>query len=253
LPADLRRRIRTGAIAGPTAGLAPGHLQANIAILPAADAADFARYCRLNAQACPLLEISAPGDPSLPGLGRDIDISRDLPRYWVFRDGARTAETGDVAALWRDDLVTFAIGCSFTFERALMESGIPLRHVAEGRNVAMYRTARQTVPAGRFGGPLVVSMRPIAAADVARATSITARFPDAHGAPVHAGDAAALGIADLGQPDYGDAVAIRPGEVPVFWACGVTSQAALLGAGLAFFIVHAPGCMLVTDRLYRPH
>ncbi len=249
-----RRRFRAGAFAGPTAGIAPGAIQANIAILPAAYAEAFARYCRANAQACPVLAIAKPGDPSLPTLGDGIDIRHDLPRYRVYRDGAPVASPIDIADLWRDDLVTFAIGCSFTFESALMQAGIPLRHVAEGRNVAMYRTNRDTLPSGPFHGPLVVSMRPLTPGDADRATEITARFPQMHGAPVHRGDPAALGIASLACPDYGDPAAILPGEEPVFWACGVTSQAALQAARLPFFIGHAPGSMLITDRTHGwPH
>ena len=244
---ETRRAIRAGTIAGHTSGLAEGFVQGNVAIVPAADSPAFEQYCRGNAQACPLLAVSRPGDSALPTLGEGIDIRTDLPRYRVFRDGRLAEEPTGIADLWRDDLVTFVIGCSFTFERALIDAGIPLRHVAQGRNVAMYRTNVPTAPAGPFHGPLVVSMRPVAAADVGRAADVTGRFPDMHGRPVHHGDPAALGIADLGRPDYGDAVELLPGEVPVFWACGVTSQAALEAAGIPFFIAHAPGCMLITD------
>ncbi len=243
-----RRAIRAGEITGNTAGLAPGYVQGNIVILPASQAEAFAGFCRANPQSCPLLATSLPGDPALPTLGADIDMRYDLPGYRVFRDGAAPEDATDIAALWRDDLVTCVIGCSFTFEAALIAAGIPLRHVTERRNVAMYRTSQATVPAGPFGGPLVVSMRPLKASDVARAAEITAGFPDMHGAPVHSGDPAALGIADLGRPDYGDAVAVEPGEIPVFWACGVTSQVAAEAARLPFFIAHAPGKMLITNR-----
>ncbi len=243
----IRRAIRAGAITGTTAGLAPGYVQGNIVILPAAEAEAFAEYCRLNRRSCPLLATSRPGDPGLPMLGEDIDMRHDLPGYRVFRDGMPGEEVSDIAALWRDDLVTFVIGCSFTFEAALTAAGIPLRHLAQGRNVAMFRTDRSTVPVGPFSGPLVVSMRPLTPTDADRAARITAGFPDMHGAPVHRGDPAALGIADLLRPDYGEAVAIEPGEVPVFWACGVTSQVAAEAARLPFFIAHAPGKMLITD------
>lgn len=243
-----QRAIRAGAITGSTAGLAPGCVQGNIVILPAAQAEAFAGFCRANQQACPLLATSRPGDPTLPTLGDDIDVRHDLPGYRVFRNGVLMEDVTDIAALWRDDLVTCVIGCSFTFEAALIAAGIPLRHVSQGRNVAMYRTNRPTVPAGPFGGPLVVSMRPLRAADADRAAAITARFPDMHGAPVHRGNPAALGIADLRRPDYGEAVTVEPGEVPVFWACGVTSQVAAEAARLPFFIAHAPGKMLITDR-----
>ena len=242
-----RLAIRSGAFTGNTAGLAPGNVQGNIVILPAQHAEEFAAFCAANPQACPLLAMSRPGEPALPTLGADIDMRHDLPGYRVFRDGVLTEEVTDVAAIWRDDLVTCVIGCSFTFEAALIAAGIPLRHVAQGRNVAMYRTNRRTIAAGPFGGGLVVSMRPIAAADAERAAAITARFPDMHGAPIHQGDPAALGIADLARPDWGDTVAVEPGETPVFWACGVTSQVAAESARLPFFIAHAPGKMLVTD------
>lgn len=242
-----RLAIRAGAHTGSTAGLAPGNVQANIVILPAEHAGDFERFCRANPQSCPLIATSRPGDPAVPQLGADIDMRRDLPGYRVFRDGTMTGEVAEVVDLWRSDLVTFAIGCSYTFEDALVRDGMGIRHIDEGRLVPMYRTARRTVPVGPFGGPLVVSMRPFAPGDAPRAAAITARFPDMHGAPVHAGDPAALGIADLGRPDYGESVTLRPGEEPVFWACGVTSQVAVEGAGLPFFIAHAPGKMLVTD------
>ena len=247
---ETRRLIRNGAHAGHTSGQADGHIQGNVAIVPGAHAADFELYCRRNAQACPVLAMSQPGDPHLPTLGADLDIRTDLPRYRVYRNGAPAGERTDITDLWQDDFVTFAIGCSFTFERALIAAAIPLRHVTEGRNVAMYRTTLPTIPAGPFGGPLVVSMRPVRAEDADRAAEITGRYPDMHGRPVHIGDPAALGIADLSRPDYGDAVAVLPGEVPVFWACGVTSQSALESARLPLFLAHAPGCMLITDLLH---
>jgi len=245
--APIRMAARNGAFHGQTSGLAPGFVQANIAILPAADADAFAAFCQQNRQACPVLAISAPGDPSLPTLGHDIDIRHDLPRYCCYRDGQMTETLQDVGALWRDDLVTFAIGCSFTFEHALLAAGLPLRHVAQKRNVAMYRSNIDTHPVGRFGGKLVVSMRPFRPEQADRAEAISARFVEMHGAPVHRGDPAAIGIHDLAAPDYGDAVDVEAGEVPLFWACGVTSQAALQHAQLPFFLAHAPGCMLVTD------
>ncbi len=247
---DVRMAARSGVLGGHTSGLAGGFVQGNVAIVPAADAADFEAFCRANPQPCPLLAVGRPGDPALPTLGEGIDIRSDLPRYRVYRDGALADVVDDVRALWRDDLVTFVVGCSFTFERALMRGGIPLRHVREGRNVAMYRSTIETTAVGPFGGPMVVSMRPVRAADVARAGAITAAFPEQHGAPVHAGDPAAIGIMNLGRPDYGDAVALAADEVPVFWACGVTSQAALERARLPFFLAHAPGCMLVTDLVH---
>lgn len=244
----VRRQIRHGALTGPTAGLAPGHIQANIVMLPRAWAEDFEQFCQANAKACPVLAKSEPGSPALPTLGADIDMRHDLPRYRVYRHGVLDATPSDVADLWRDDLVTFAIGCSFTFEHPLLAAGIPLRHVARGLNVSMYKTNLATVPVGRWHGPMVVSMRPLTPEDAIRATEISGRFPDMHGAPVHVGDPDAIGIRDIAAPDYGDAVAVLPGEQPVFWACGVTPQAAIEVVRPEFCITHAPGCMLITDR-----
>jgi len=218
-------------------------------ILAKAWADDFLRYCQRNPKPCPLLAVGEPGDASLPALGAGIDIRTDLPRYRVWRDGRLAHECSDVRALWRDDSVAFVIGCSFSFEQALMDEGIRLRHVEQGRNVAMFRSTIPTVPAGPFAGPLVVTMRPLKAADAIRAVQITSRYPAVHGAPVHLGDPRTIGIADLAQPDYGDAVEVRPDELPVFWACGVTPQAALLQAKPPLAITHAPGSMLITDLL----
>jgi len=247
-PAALRAAIRAGAWTGPTAGQAPGYAQANLVIVPATAATAFRAFCEANPQPCPLLAVGAPGDPVPHQFAPGADLRTDLPRYRVYRDGVLVAEPTDIRALWRADLVAFLIGCSFTFERALLQAGVPVRHIECGRNVPMYRTNRACVTVGPFAGPLVVSMRPMPAALVPRATAVTARYPRMHGAPVHAGDPAALGIADLAQPDYGDAVPIQPGEVPVFWACGVTPQAVAQAARLPLMITHAPGHMLVGDQ-----
>jgi uncharacterized protein YcsI (UPF0317 family) len=180
-------------------------------------------------------------------LGEDVDLRTDLPSYRVWRNGALETEMLSVGELWRDDFVSFVIGCSFSFEEALAADGIPLAHVRAGTTVPMYRTNIACAPAGRFAGPLVVSMRPLIAADAIRAIQITSRFPSVHGAPVHLGDPAPIGITDLSRPDYGDPVSIGAGELPVFWACGVTPQAAMAEAKIPFAITHSPGCMLVTD------
>jgi uncharacterized protein YcsI (UPF0317 family) len=222
-------------------------VQGNVVILPEALAGDFLRYCQRNPKPCPVLAVSEPGVPALPALGADLDIRSDVPRYRVWRHGELVSEPTDVSALWRGDLVTFVLGCSFSFEQALLEAGLPLRHLEEGRNVPMYRTSLETEPAGPFRGPLVVSMRPMRAAAAIRAIQVTSRFPTVHGAPVHLGDPSLIGIRDLGRPDYGDAVRVLPDELPVFWACGVTPQAALEQARVDFCITHEPGAMLVTD------
>ena len=244
---QVRAPIRRGEWASHTSGLSRDLVQGNVVILPQDLASDFLRYCQRNPKPCPLLAVSEPGDPMLPTLGEDVDIRTDVPRYRVWRQGELVAEPTDVRDLWRDDLVTFVIGCSFSFEQALLDAGLPLRHVAQGRNVSMYRTNIATVPAGPFKGPMVVSMRPLRAADAIRAIQITSRFPNVHGAPVHIGDPAQIGIQDISRPNYGDAVEVRPDELPVFWACGVTPQAALSQARPDFCITHAPGAMLVTD------
>jgi len=248
---DVRLAARRGALTGHTSGLAAAFVQGNLAILPASLADDFRRYCELNPKACPLLGVGEPGDPRLTALGADLDLRSDVPRYRVWRDGELVDQPTDVGRWWRDDLVAFVIGCSFSFEHALLAEGIPLRHVAQGRNVAMYRTNLETQPAGVFRGPTVVSMRPLNAADAIRAIQITSRLPQVHGAPLHLGDPARIGILDIDRPDYGDPIDIRDGELPVFWACGVTPQAAIATARPPFCITHAPGCMLVTDLLNR--
>ncbi len=246
-PSALRERIRSGEHRGNTSGLAPGYVQCNIVILPREWANDFLRFCQLNPKPCPLVATSpGPGDPAIPPLG-DIDIRRDVPSYRVFRDGELTAEVPDITDLWRDDLVTFALGCSFSFEEALLADGLEVRNVSEGVNVPMYRTSIDCAAAGPFAGKMVVSMRPFRAADAIRAIQICTRFPSVHGAPVHLGDPAQIGIRDLGQPDYGDAVSVADDELPLFWACGVTPQVALEAARPPLAITHSPGCMLVTD------
>ncbi|CAA0101572.1 Putative hydro-lyase [Halioglobus japonicus] len=245
-PAELRRMIRAGEHIGTTSGTAPGFVQCNIVILPTSHAEDFMRFCQRNPKPCPLIAVGEPGDVALPALG-DIDIRTDVPAYRVFRDGAPSEEVPDISALWRDDFVVFALGCSFSFEEALLDDGLEVRNLSQGRNVPMYRTNIDCIKSGAFSGKLVVSMRPFLAADAIRAIQICSRFPAVHGAPIHLGDPQLIGIADLSQPDYGDAIRIEQAELPVFWACGVTPQLALQAANLPLAITHSPGCMLVTD------
>ena len=245
----VRDSIRRGEWTAHTSGLADDYVQGNVVILPEVLANDFLRYCQRNPKPCPLLAVSEPGNPSLPTLGINIDIRTDVPRYRLWRKGELIDEPTDISTLWREDLVTFVIGCSFSFEEALMQAGLPLRHVEQKRNVAMYRSNIVTESAGVFHGPMVVSMRPFKAADAIRAVQITSRFPNVHGAPVHMGDPALIGINNLFKPDYGDAIDVMPDEIPVFWACGVTPQAAIAEARPEFCITHAPGAMLITDLL----
>ncbi len=248
LPAHaVRTEIRAGRWRRPTAGLAPAFAQANLVILPKTVAYDFLLFCQRNPKPCPLLDVTDPGDPRPPYAAREADVRTDVPRYRIFRHGQPAGEATDIVALWREDLVTFLLGCSFTFEAAMVRAGLPVRHVEEARNVPMYRTTIPCRPAGAFRGPMVVSMRPVPQANVSRAIQITARYPLAHGAPVHIGDPAAIGVADLSHPDYGDAVTVHEGEVPVFWACGVTPQAVVQQARPEIMITHAPGHMFITD------
>lgn len=246
-PRQVRQWIREGGWAGPTAGLARGFTQANLVVVPRQFAYDFLLFAVRNPGPCPLLEVTEPGCPEPAGVAPGADLRTDLPRYRVFRDGQLEAEVGEIRSLWCDDLVAFLLGCSFTFEEAMLRAGVPVRHLELGRNVPMYVTSIPCRPAGVFAGNMVVSMRPVPGPLVARAVQVTARYPRAHGAPVHVGDPAAIGIRDLGRPDFGDPVPVRPGEVPVFWACGVTPQVALLRARLPLAITHAPGHMFITD------
>jgi uncharacterized protein YcsI (UPF0317 family) len=243
----VRRDARAGRRTGQTSGLAPGHVQGNLAILPRQLAADFMTFCHLNPKACPVIGVSDVGDPSLPSLGADLDVRTDVPRYRVWRNGELVDEPTDITKYWREDLVAFVIGCSFSFEEALIEDGIALRHVQTGKNVTMFRTSIACSPAGPFKGPMVVSMRPLKPADAIRAIQITSRFPAVHGAPVHIGHPEQIGIRDLSKPDYGDPVEIKSDELPVFWACGVTPQSVIAAAKPDFAITHYPGAMLVTD------
>ena len=244
---DVRAAIRAGDYQGHTAGLAAGKLQCNLAILPERYALDFLRFCQRNPKPCPMVGVGDTGNPMLPTLGRDIDIRTDVPKYRIFRDGALSDEVTDISSIWQDDLVTVALGCSFTFENALQRNGIPVRHIESGKNVPMYRSSIDLTPAGPFAGQMVVTMRPIPEAQVDEARRISAKYPQAHGAPIAIGDPADIGIADLGAPDWGDAVDIRAGEVPVYWACGVTPQNVLLDAKLPLCITHSPGHMLIAD------
>ena len=245
--AEIRLAARRGEITGPTPGLALGYVQANLVILPKDWAFDFLLFCHRNSKPCPLLDVTEAGDPEPKEVAPGADLRTDLPCYRVWRDGELIDEPTDVRKYWRDDLVAFVIGCSFTFENALLQSGVPIRHIEMGCNVPMYRTNVECKPSGRFHGPLVVSMRPLTPVQTIEATRICARFSRAHGTPMHFGDPAAIGIRDIAKPDFGDPVEIRTGEQPVFWACGVTPQAALMQARPPFAITHKPGYMFLTD------
>jgi len=246
-PAHLRRAFRTGGFRGTTANMANGFTQGNVAILPSRYALDFARFCQRNPRPCPLVGISDTGNPNIQPLGVDLDIRTDLPSYNVYREGQFEQSVPDITDLWTEDSVAFVLGCSFSFEEALLKANIPLRHIELDRTAPMYRTAIQTSPAGPFSGGMVVSMRPMSPEQAIRASAITARFPHTHGMPVHVGDPSGIGISDLTQPDWGEPSEIREGEVPVFWACGVTPQNAIQHASIPLVITHTPGSMLITD------
>jgi len=245
-PADVRAAIRSGEVDFPTAGMCEGYAQANLVILPAQYAEDFKEYCRLNPFPCPVLEVVS-GTPKTLVMGEGGDITTDIPEYFVYRNGEFSERLYDVSHLWQDDFVGFLIGCSFSFEDALMREGIEVRHIATGRNVPMYKTNIQTKKAGPFEGPMVCSMRPMTPENAQRAYDITVKMPNVHGAPVHMGDPAEIGIKDVMNPDYGESVEIREGEIPVFWPCGVTPQAAIENAKLPLVITHSPGYMYITD------
>ncbi|HEV2009478.1 MAG TPA: putative hydro-lyase [Candidatus Limnocylindria bacterium] len=245
-PAAFRAAVRRGAFRGTTAGLLPGFIQANLVVLPAGWAEEFIEFCIRNPRPCPLLDVTAAGSPDPRRLAPGADLRTDLPGYRVFAQGA-FRETTDLQEAWDEDSVGFLLGCSFTFERALQAADIPLRHVEQGTTVPMYRSSLGCIPTARLAGPMVVSMRPIPRALVERAGEISARYPGSHGAPVHAGDPSAIGIADLAHPDFGDPVDIGATEVPVFWACGVTPQVILEESGAVGFAAHAPGRMFVGD------
>ncbi|MBI4609989.1 MAG: putative hydro-lyase [Candidatus Rokubacteria bacterium] len=246
-PKEIREEIRRGKYTGVTAGLAPGYVQGNLAVLPKEYAYDFLVFCQRNPRPCPLIEVTDPGSPEPAGVAPGADLRTDIPKYRIYRDGKLAEEVTDITPYWREDLVAFLLGCSFTFEWALMDAGVPMRHIEAGRNVAMWRTSIACRPAGRFQGPMVVSMRPIPAELVPKAVTVTARFPMAHGAPVHIGDPATIGIKDVDRPEWGDPGIFQSGDVPVFWACGVTPQAVALASKPPFVITHSPGHMFITD------
>ena len=245
----LRLAIRNGHHTGLTTGYAPGHVQANLVVLPQRYLDDFLAFCYLNAFACPVLGVATVGSPYIPALGMDLDVRTDLAGYQIHRFGSQGQEAANIVSVWRDDLVSVAIGCWFSMEDALLAAGVRLRHVELGIQGPLFTTAVQTCSKGIFGGPLVVSMRPFAKESVATVTKVTQRFPRVHGGPIHAGDPAVLGIGDISQPDFGELLMPLPSEVPMYWGCGLTATTALQRSGVNFFMTHAPGKMLVTDLL----
>ncbi|MQY23124.1 D-glutamate cyclase family protein [Nocardia macrotermitis] len=244
-PARLRRSIADGIWTGPTAGILDGYQQANLVVVPASAATEFAEYCAANPSVCPLLAASEPGDPELTYDGCTVDVRTMVPRYRVWENGELADEPSDLTPWWRTDSVAFALGCSHTLDGPLRRVGIPVAVTAP----PVYITSRTTVGSTRFDGPVAVSMRPVDNALIDTAIEVTAALPTGHGAPVHVGDPAAIGLTDLASPDFGVFPGIAPNRTPVFWNCGVTPQLALAGAGLAYAATHYPGHMLVLDTV----
>jgi uncharacterized protein YcsI (UPF0317 family) len=245
-PSQLWELVRAGQFRETTAGLCAGYAQANLVILPKSLAFEFLLFCQRNPKPCPILDVTEPGSPHPIVAAPEADLRTDISGYRVYREGRLVDQPTNLSTYWRDDLVSFLLGCSFTFERALLANGIPIRHIEENVTVPMFITERECVPAGSFHGPMVVSMRPIPSGQVVSAVQVTSRFPAVHGAPVHVGDPANLGIEDLSRPHFGDPMTIKPGEVPMFWACGVTPQAVAMHSHPELMITHAPGRMFVT-------
>ena len=245
-PIQLRKLIRTGEWSKPTTGVAPGFVQANLVMLPQEEAFHFLLFCVRNPKPCPILDVLEPGKVE-PNIAPGADLRTDLPKYRIFEQGKLKDEVVDVHNAFHDEMVSFLLGCSFSFEAALVAAGVPVRNLEEGKNVSMYITSRDCQPAGPFSAPLVVTMRPMKPAEAVRAIQVPTRFHLTHGAPVHMGSPEEIGINDLDRPDFGDPVTIRSGEIPVFWACGVTSQLAATSASLPLVVTHAPGHMFVSD------
>lgn len=246
-PEKVRQLIREGVITGPTAGMCAGYAQANLAIMPKDLAYDFLLFTQRNPKSCPVLEVSDVGSRELKYIANGADIATDIPKYRIYEKGVLKGEYTDVSEFWRDDLVSFLIGCSFSFESELLETDVPVRHIEEGCNVPMYMTNIPCEPAGIFSGNMVVSMRPMPYDQIIKSVLVTGAMPKVHGAPIHIGDPSVIGIQDINKPDFGDSVTINPGEVPVFWPCGVTPQSVVMNVKPDFVITHAPGHMLITD------
>ncbi len=247
VPTEVRKLIREEKITGPTSGMCPGYAQANLVVLPKEYAYDFLLFTQRNPKSCPILEVSQAGDRLLRKIAPGADIATEIPRYRIYENGVMTGEYTNVESFWREDLVSFLIGCSFSFESELLEAGIEVRHISMGCNVPMYITNIECEPAGIFSGKMVVSMRPIPYGQLVKAVTVTEQMPKVHGTPIHIGDPSVVGIRDVNRPDFGDAVPIKPGEVPVFWCCGVTPQSVVMNVKPSFCITHAPGHMLITD------
>ncbi len=246
-PVQVRRLIREEKITGQTSGMCPGYAQANLVVLPREYAYDFLLFTQRNPKSCPVLEVSEEGDRFLRRIAPEADIAADIPRYRIYENGVLTGEYTNVERFWRSDLVSFLIGCSFSFESELLEAGIEVRQISLGCNVPMYLTNIECEPAGIFSGKMVVSMRPVPYEQIVKAVTVTGQMPRVHGTPIHIGDPKVIGIEDISKPDFGDAVPIYLGEVPLFWCCGVTPQSVVMNVKPSFCITHAPGHMLITD------
>jgi len=245
-PEDFRKEVRRGKWLGPTAGIASGYAQANLVILPKREALDFMIFAQRNPKACPVIDVLEAGVTEAPS-ARGSDIRRDIPRYRIYQKGKGFQEVSSLENFWREDFVSFLLGCSFTFESELIKQGIPMKHIDLGKNVSMYQTTIPCRSAGNLSGNMVVSMRPIKSSQIAKAVEISGKYPEVHGSPIHIGNPKSIGINTIETPDYGEEVPIEGDEIPVFWPCGVTPQSVLKNSGVELFITHAPGHMFVTD------
>ena len=246
-PSEVRKLIREGKIVKPTSGMCAGYAQANLVVLPMDLAYDFLLFAQRNPKPCPILEVSDVGSRTLKKIAKDCDIAKDIPKYRIYKKGELVGEYTDVSEFWQDDFVSFLIGCSFSFESEMIEAGIEIRHITEDCNVPMYMTNIECESAGIFNGKMVVSMRPIKPDQVVKAVTVTETMPKVHGTPIHIGDPSVIGIKDINKPEFGDAVTINEGEVPVFWPCGVTPQSVIMNVKPDIVITHSPGHMLITD------
>lgn len=246
-PSEVRKLIREGKIVKPTSGMCAGYAQANLVVLPKDLAYDFLLFAQRNPKPCPILEVSDVGSRTLKKIAKDCDIAKDIPKYRIYKKGELVGEYTDVSEFWQDDFVSFLIGCSFSFESEMIEAGIEIRHITEDCNVPMYMTNIECESAGIFNGKMVVSMRPIKPDQIVKAVTVTETMPKVHGTPIHIGDPSVIGIEDINKPEFGDAVTINEGEVPVFWPCGVTPQSVIMNVKPDIVITHSPGHMLITD------
>jgi len=247
---SIRTSIRNSEYLGCTSGLAPNLVQGNLVIMEESYANEFIQYCRQNPKPCPVIGVSKAGDVSIPELCDDLDIRVDVPEYCIFQNGELKGSVPHIKGYWNENMVSIVLGCSFSFEDALIQAGLNVRNIDMGVNVSMFETNVATQATENFSGNMVVSMRPYKQSQIEQVVETTEPFTMAHGAPVHIGNPEGIGVTELNNPQYGSPVTIKEDEIPVFWGCGVTTQKAIEQAQLPLVITHAPGKMLITDRTY---